>query len=504
MIASAFVIFAVACILPPVALVGSLLAQLLARSTDPAALVETRHFELLANSALLGAGSAVLATLIGVPLGILFARVELPSKNTWRVLLAAPLILPPYIAGLAWVAVERATGWVWIHSMPGGAMVMALVFYPLSMLATETAIRRIDPQLEDAARTVMPERAVLRRITLPLSAPAIIGAALFVFVLAISEFGIPALLRLRVFTTEIFTAFAAFYDFSRAVVMVLPLLLLSTIAAAAAVAVAGRQVVATSRGRGLRDGSTHQAHPATAILLGTTAAVVIVPLLVLGHEARGVRSWTTITAGAAPAIINSLLLATIGATMTTAVACVLGYARARAGRRAGVVADVAFVVLFAMPSTIVGIGLIALWNRASPFGILYGTQAMLVLVSLARFLPLAGAGLAAAVRQVPRSHEEAAAVSGARWLGSTIGIVAPQLSNAIAATWVIVFVLAFGELGASLLVVPPGVSTLPIHVYTLIANAPPANVAALALLQALVALLPLVLLAWGLSRARPL
>ena len=43
-----------------------------------------------------------------------------------------------------------------------------------------------------------------------------------IFVLAVSEFGVPGLLRVRVFTTEVFTAFAALYDFSRATILALP------------------------------------------------------------------------------------------------------------------------------------------------------------------------------------------------------------------------------------------------------------------------------------------
>jgi iron(III) transport system permease protein len=57
------------------------------------------------------------------------------------------------------------------------------------------------------------------------------------------------------------------------------------------------------------------------------------------------------------------------------------------------------------------------------------------------------------------------------------------MTPAIAATWAVVFVLAFGELGATILVAPPGESTLPVRIYTLIANAPSSQVAALALLQ---------------------
>ena len=58
---------------------------------------------------------------------------------------------------------------------------------------------------------------MLRGITLPLVAPSVVAAALIIFVLAVSEFGVPGLLRVRVYTTEVFTAFAALYDFSRAI-----------------------------------------------------------------------------------------------------------------------------------------------------------------------------------------------------------------------------------------------------------------------------------------------
>jgi iron(III) transport system permease protein len=73
-------------------------------------------------------------------------------------------------------------------------------------------------------------------------------------------------------------------------------------------------------------------------------------------------------------------------------------------------------------------------------------------------------------------------------------VVLPQIRLVLAAAWVIVFVLAFGELGTSILVAPPGETTLPIRIYTMIANAPPSHVAALALLQALAIFAPIALL----------
>jgi ABC-type spermidine/putrescine transport system permease subunit II len=101
---------------------------------------------------------------------------------------------------------------------------------------------------------------------------------------------------------------------------------------------------------------------------------------------------------------------------------------------------------------------------------------------------------------VPVSHEEAAAVSGAGWLRTMTHIVLPQVRLGILIAWVIAFVLAFGELGVSILVAPPGEATLPIRIYTLIANAPPSHVAILALLQTAVVLTPLGILASLISR----
>jgi ABC-type spermidine/putrescine transport system permease subunit II len=124
---------------------------------------------------------------------------------------------------------------------------------------------------------------------------------------------------------------------------------------------------------------------------------------------------------------------------------------------------------------------------------------MFILAYLGRFVPVAALAIAATTRYVPVSHEEAAAVSGAGWLRTMIRIVLPQIRLGLLSAWVVAFVLAFGELGVSILVAPPGETTLPIRIYTIIANTPPSHVAALALLQTAVILSPLAMLGMALS-----
>ena len=477
----AFAIFAAAPVMYMLAV--ALDTSLREASTWRNLLLDSRQRALLFNTTALGVGTAVSATLAGVPLGIALARMALPFKPGLRILLAAPALVPSYVVGLAMLSLGESH---WAHSLPAAAAVLTTVLYPISMLITEAAVRGVVPRLEEAASLVAAPARVLTRITLPLVTPNILAAALIVFVLAVSDFGVPALLRVRVFTTEIFTAFAALYDYGRATMLAMPLLLLTLGVGVVSVKVTGGRLVATRRGpAGGGDALTldRWRAPATAAIACFVMIGVVLPLAILISEAQHVRSWPSALAGSGDAIRTSVMLAAAGATTVCTVALWLGYARARARAAIGVAADVLCIVLFAAPATIVGVALIGIWNRAGAAGAIYGTSGMLLLAYLARFTPLAALLLAASVQRIPVSHEEAAAVSGASWWRTMTRVVLPQMKLGLLAVWVIVFILSFGELGASVLVAPPGESTLPIRIYTLIANAPPAQVAVLALLQ---------------------
>ena len=336
---------------------------------------------------------------------------------------------------------------------------------------------------------------MLWRITFPLVAPIVAATTLIIFVLAISEFGVPSLLRVPVFTTEVFTAFASLYDFGAATSLATPLLILVIIAA-----ILSRLAISD------RDLTTHRSlHEGLPLKLGRLRIPAIVsvglllvlsvllPLTVLGFEAGSIERVMVAARSSSVAIMNSIVLASVGALLVVALAVLLGYFRGRARSRLAVIADLIFIVIFAVPSTVVGIGLIGLWNRSGILGQIYTSPAIIVISYLTRFVPVAALILAPSVRQVPVTSEEAASLAGANWPRTLRHIVLPQMRVGIAAALVVAFIFAFGELGATVLVAPPGESTLPVRVYTLIANAPSAEVAALALMQACIVLVPLAL-----------
>ena len=471
-------------------------------------LTEPRQRALMLSSIVLGGGAAIFATVLGAPLGLLFARARLPAKRFLRLALIVPLMVPPYVLALAWVLVTGPGGLFaraggrdflsdWTYSLTGAIVVLGLAFYPLSMLATEAAARRVDARLEESALLAASPRRVLGRITLPLIGPTVAAAGLIVFVLALSEFGVPALLRVRVFTTEAFTAFAAFYNFGAGVALCAPLLVVALIVSVVIKFIIGERLLVTTRSLQLGLPLTFSRPFRTAILIGIAVLIcasTLLPLEALLFETTGINRITSAVSTSGHAIANSLWLAFVGATLIVALAVVLGYGRARARSRVRMFFDPTLILLFAVPSTVVGIGIIGLWNREGLMGQVYSSQWIIVVTYIARFAPVAALMLAASVRQISSSSEHAAEIAGASWTRTFAGIVLPQLRNGLAATWVVSFIFCFGELGATILVAPPGESTLPVRVYTLIANTPSSEVASLALMQVGITLVPLLLL----------
>jgi iron(III) transport system permease protein len=477
-------------------------------------LTEARQWDLLKNSALLGAATALVATALGAPFGCFLARVDFPARHVLRLALIVPLILPSEVLALAWIYVSGPAGIVtrlfgtdlmagWTYSMAGAVVVLSISLFPLAMLATEAAARLVDGRLEEAGLLVATPGRVFTRITLPLIAPGVGAAALLTFVFALSQFGVPGLLRVRVFTTEVFTAFAAQYDFGRATALSAPLLLLTVLAGVLLKVMAGDRFLTTPRSTqpGLRIRLGRFRLAAFIWIAIALTVSVFLPIGVLVVEAGGLADAASAAGASTAAITNSVVLSLSAAVLAVPLGLLLGYGRARTRNRTAGLGDIALVAAFAAPSTVLGVGLIGIWNRPGWPAEVYRSPLIILLACLARCLPIAALILAAAVRQVSPSLEEAADVAGAGWLRTLRVIVFPRISAAVVATLMVSFIFAFGELGATVLVAPPGESTLPVRIYTLIANAPSSQIAALALVQTGVVLAPLVLFA-GFLRSR--
>jgi ABC-type Fe3+ transport system permease subunit len=133
-------------------------------------LTSSRQRELLSNSLVLALATASLATLLGTPVGFFLARLQLSSRHVWRLFLVIPLLIPPYVLGIAGIfasgmlteTFSRST-----FSLPGAVTILSLSCFPIPMLVAEGALSRVTARLEEAAWLVAGWRRTLFSITLP-------------------------------------------------------------------------------------------------------------------------------------------------------------------------------------------------------------------------------------------------------------------------------------------------------------------------------------------------
>ncbi len=478
-----------------------------------------RPWRLLGNSLTLASLVALLSTLLGVSLGIVLGKTDIPLRRLFTLLFTLPLLIPSYITALSWADVLGGSGLAshfvsaaWIKTasallfgLPGCVLVLASTFMPVVMLATMIYLRTINPRLEEAARLVSRPSGVLRAITIPLIRPGIVLAATLVFLLALGDFGVPTFLRVDVFPTESFTQFSAFYNFGAATAAAVPLAIL-TIAV-----LGGEQLFLRHRTDELRPASggddlprlrLGRGKPLVVIAVAVLCLVIVViPLIALLVQSGSAGAYIRALHTVGDSLVRSLVLAAVGATALTILGFFVGYlihTRALAVWRA---VDAWTVLLFALPSTVIGIGLIALWNRPAT-NLIYATPLMILLGYLAQYTALTSRATVAGLALVPASMEEAAAVTGAGWVRRVILIVVPLVRRTLMGGWLIAYIFCLRDTGITMLVYPPGYDTLPVRILTLMANGAPDLIAAASVLMIVATVVPLAILALILGKQR--
>jgi iron(III) transport system permease protein len=179
--------------------------------------------------------------------------------------------------------------------------------------------------------------------------------------------------------------------------------------------------------------------------------------------------------------LNGVLAAGAAATGIVAVGLVIGHASAR-GVRGGSTLDALSTLAFLTPASVLGLGLISLWNRPGT-QIVYGTLGILAVGYMARYFVVGIRVVASSVTQSPVHLEEAAASLGAHFGRRLLRIVMPLHARGVAFAWLLAMVFCLRDLETAVLFYPPGWEPLTVRIFTLEANGPEPLVAGLAVLH---------------------
>jgi iron(III) transport system permease protein len=238
--------------------------------------------------------------------------------------------------------------------------------------------------------------------------------------------------------------------------------------------------------------------PAT-IACWSLAILSIAPVGALAARAALGRGFTQLPQWLGQAPWTSLLSAVIAATAIATLSLVLGHASARRLRGAASL-DALGMLAFVLPASVLGVGLIAVWNRPATVA-LYGSVAILVIGHVARYSIVGLRAVASVVRQSPVHLEEAAAACGVGFARRLLRVVLPVNALGVVFAWLLALIFCLRDLETSVLFYPPGGETLTVRLFTLEANGPPAVVAALAATQVAMTAVALALGALLLPRA---
>jgi iron(III) transport system permease protein len=177
----------------------------------------------LLNTAGFAVISVLVACFFAVPIAWAVERTDLPGKNLSYILMTLGIVIPPFFMAMGWlVLLHERMGIVnvWLRQvLPfsyspfdiggvwGMGWVSGLSLVPLAFIMIAASFRAMDPSLEEAAQIHgMNIFSRIRRIVGPLAWPSVLGAGLYIFVIGLSSFDIPAVMGLgsRTFTFSTF------------------------------------------------------------------------------------------------------------------------------------------------------------------------------------------------------------------------------------------------------------------------------------------------------------
>ena len=465
-------------------------------------------YDPMVHSMVISFGATGLALIIGGMLAWLCIRTDMPGRIIITQLAVLPYIMPGWTIAQAWTVLfkSRITGGTpgvfeyfigqsppaWLSYGPVPIIISsALHYYTFFFLFITAALMSIDSSLEEAGDLMGANRSrILRKITFPLVMPAILSGIIMTFSKVMGTYGGPALLGVPVKYYTVSTMIRSAIgigDKADAFVLAITLILFSMVLISINQKVVGtRRSYETIGGRGFMANKT-KLKKWKGLLFGIVIVfqilVIVLPVGLLLSDTFMLRSgvysldnltlhnWIgesvkTINNGS-PGVLrnpkiyfyawNTIKLSIWTALFTALLGVILGYVivKGRGTRLSKLVEQLAFIP-YVIPGIAFGAIYISMFSRQfGPIPPLYGTFALLVVVSVAKHIPYSSRTGVSAMLQVGRELEEAAQVAGANLWQRFRAIIFPLTSSGFVSGFLLTFITTMRELSLIILLVTP-------------------------------------------------
>lgn len=449
--------------------------------------------DLLSNTFLFALSSAGIAFVLGSLLAWFAERTNAPFRKLAFVCAFMSFAFPTVIQTIGWIfLLGRQNGFLndifvnrlgilpepfEIQSMAGMILVEAALWTPVVFLLMAVPFRSMDATLEEAGRAAGASAPqVFLRITLRLATPAGLAVLLISVVRNLEAFEVPAMLGIpggiNVMTTQIFIrlngSFNPDYGQVSAYSTILILIVIPVLWGYYR-ATSGQGKYATITGKGMTSKPIDLARYRwlAGMFMLTLPAIVLGPVLLLlwgsfqsFYTAPSVAGLSTVTlenytslvgqnSRVVDSLINTLIVATISATVVVIITALAAWVIVRSGVRGRRTLDVLGILPLAVPGIVLGVGVLRTYvGIALP---IYGTLAILVIAYMGRFIPYAMRFNFAGMLGISKDLEDNAYVAGASYPQVMRRILVPLLLPAMFTGWVYAFLLTSRELPVALI-----------------------------------------------------
>jgi len=479
------------------------------------------YYSSIINSLYLSTLATIGALVLGTSLAFAVARYPLPGKAFLRTAANLSLLSPPFIGAYSWIVlfgrmglVNRALGTIgWelptIYGWRGILLVFIVQYFPFVFLLVSAALRSVDQSIEDAALSLgSPPRRTLCTAILPILAPSLTAGGLLVFMGTMADFGTPMIIGegLRTLPTLMYGEFMNELGGNPAMASTLGslLILVNTVALMAQRYYAFRKAYNVVCIQPLR---VQRMGRARMLLLAAFAYAVVVVALIpsltiiissfmptkgpVMYAGFSLHSYQVIFHMVPRAIANTFGLTALSVVLDVLLGVLVAYLLARRRSRAHALLDNLIMLAYAIPGTVVGVGLIVVYNR--PPIILTGTWVILLVSYFIRHLPYPVRACTAMLQQIDIRVEEASISLGVPPFRTFVKVTIPLMFPAILSGAALAWMTTIGELSSSILLYSGPWATMSVAIFTEVFSNHFGTASALASILILAAFIPLFL-----------
>ena len=501
-------------------------------------------YSALFNTLGFAATTVVVALTFGIPIAWLVERTEFPHRALLYMLMVMSLVIPTFFVAMGWVLLlhprmgflntwlralfDSPSFTINITTITGMGFVEGVSLAPLAFVMTAAGFRAMNPALEEAAHVHgMGRLSSTFHVTLPLLFPSVLGASIYIFVIGLAAFDVPAVIglanRIYTFSTLVYVKALApegvpQYGIPAAVGMLMFIVALGfTWWYSKILRFSRRYEVVSGRSYQKKRGT----NGSQLVILGWVFCGVYlllgigIPLLLViwaaitpylqppSMTALGLVSleqfsrlpWDLVLRGA----VNTLLLMFLVPTVVLVLCIPISWVIVRSGSRWRYTYEFLVFLPHAMPAIIFGVAaLVASLFILKNIIPIYGTIWIIALVYVVERITFGSRVINGALIQINSELEEVGYVSGLSISSVLRAIFLPLLRPAILNAWLWMSLITYRELTIAAVLFTPTNITLPVVIWSFWTAGGMGPAAAVTLVM-LAILTPLVFVYWAVT-----